>query len=396
MEQLLQEPLTEFEEWNADLNKDTGVSATVWCLTYNHVNYIREAMESFLAQKTKFSFEIIVFDDASTDGTSDIVREYAKKHPHMVKAFIAKKNTYRRKEREEFIKAWQRKFFRGKYMAWCEGDDYWIDPYKLQIQIDYMESHPDCVLYLHNGVKMDYQKHLLESINPYSCSGEKDLCAEELIMQYVSHPPTASSVYRTEVAVERPKLFYHVPVGDYPMQLYAYTQGKIHYSSRIMSVYRWFHAGSYNNRLFSDKEMAFYFNFGLLFFLTQYDKYTDYRYHLWIRNKIQGYALGAVESTDLEMPLEKHYEICEEQGYHFYPVNKEYIKELEKLRKQVFDMTYCTDSVKSFAKNHKRLVIMGKGAFGLKIAQQFENNHIKYDGFAVSNKAEEDGRGRLV
>ena len=86
MEQLLQEPLTEFEEWNADLNKDTGVSATVWCLTYNHVNYIREAMESFLAQKTKFSFEIIVFDDASTDGTSDIVREYAKKHPVIIRA----------------------------------------------------------------------------------------------------------------------------------------------------------------------------------------------------------------------------------------------------------------------------------------------------------------------
>lgn len=391
-------PLTEFEEWNTNLNEDKEILVTVWCLTYNHEKYIRDAFEGFLMQQTNFMFEVVVFDDASTDGTSDIVREYAIKYPNVIKAFIAKTNTYGKAERSKFIRDWQRRFFRGKYMAYCEGDDYWIDPYKLQIQINYMENHSDCVLCLHNALMFDNNESLTKVVNPYKGSGEKDISAEELIMQYSGHPPTASSLYRTEVAVERAELFFNTPVGDYPMQLYAYTQGRIHYSSRIMSVYRWFNAGSYNSRLASNKEMAFYLNFGLLFFLIRYDIFTNYKYHLWVRNKIQACALGAIESTDLDMTLERHYEICKEQGYCFYPVNKEYIIELENLRKQLFDMTYCSDFVKKFAKDHKRLVIMGKGAYGLKIAKQLENNNIKYDGFVVSNKVKGEDwfRGKPV
>lgn len=398
MEEFSQEPLTEFEEWNMNLNEDTEILVTVWCLTYNHEQYIRDAFEGFLMQQTNFIFEVIVFDDASTDGTSEIVREYAKKYPDVIKAFIAKTNTFGQAKRSEFIRDWQRRFFKGKYMAFCEGDDYWIDPYKLQIQIDYMENHSDCVLCLHNALLLDCKEYLMKVVNPYTGGNEKDLSAEEIIMQYNSHPPTASSVYRTEVAVEQADFFLNTPVGDYPTQLHAYTQGIVHYSSRIMSVYRWLGDESYNSRLSSNKEMRFYFNYGLLLFLVQYDQYTNYKYHLWIRNKIQAYACGVIECTDLEMEIEKHYKKCKELGYYFPPDSEKYLVKLESLRKQICDMSYCSDSVKKFAKNYKRLVIMGKGGYGLKIAKQFENNNIKYDGFVVSNKVEGEDlfRGKPV
>lgn len=397
MEELLQKPLTEFEEWNTNLNEDTEILVTIWCLTYNHEKYIRDALEGFLMQRTNFIFEVIVFDDASTDGTSEIVREYAKKYPDVIKAFIAKTNTFGKAEWSEFIRDWQRKFFRGKYIAVCEGDDYWVDRHKLQIQVDYMENHQECSLYMHNGLRLNCKEGTLQEIAPFDGPMEKDISAEEIIMQYKGNPPTGSMLYRREF-IKMLDFFGEAPVGDYPLQLFCFTKGKVHYSSRNMSVYRWLSDGSYNSRLGSNKEMRFYFNYGLLLFLVQYDQYTNYKYHLWIRNKIQAYACGVIECTDLEMEIEKHYKKCKELGYYFPPDSEKYLVKLENLRKQICDMAYCSDSVKKFAKNHKRLVIMGKGGYGLKIAKQFENNNIKYDGFVVSNKVEGEDlfRGKPV
>lgn len=111
-------------------------------MTFNHENYIRDCIDGILMQKTTFPVQVLIHDDASTDRTADIVREYEVKYPKLIKAYYQKENSYSQPDklerREEF---WSMRI--GKYEATCEGDDYWTDPYKLQKQVDFLESHPD-------------------------------------------------------------------------------------------------------------------------------------------------------------------------------------------------------------------------------------------------------------
>ena len=123
------------------MSKETLVS--IRCITYNHESYIRDCLEGFVIQNTSFPFEAIVHDDASTDGTAAIIREYAEKYPDIIKPIYETENQYSkhdgslRRIMDEAISP------SAKYIAICEGDDYWIDPLKLQKQADFLETHPD-------------------------------------------------------------------------------------------------------------------------------------------------------------------------------------------------------------------------------------------------------------
>ncbi len=107
---------------------------SVICLTYNHAPYIKECLDGFLMQKTDFTFEVIIHDDASTDGTTDIIREYAAKYPDIIKPIIQAENQY--SKHHDFNKILQVCIDRskGKYIAMCEGDDYWTDSLKFHKQ----------------------------------------------------------------------------------------------------------------------------------------------------------------------------------------------------------------------------------------------------------------------
>lgn len=141
---------TEFRETMPDMQikkeeqKQSRIMVTVACITYNHAAYIRQAIESFLMQQTNFAIEIIVHDDASTDGTTAIVQEYASRCPGLIIPMIQTENQYSKgiKPLPQIVAP----MARGKYIAWCEGDDYWTDPLKLQKQLDYLELHDSCSL----------------------------------------------------------------------------------------------------------------------------------------------------------------------------------------------------------------------------------------------------------
>ncbi|OWU91982.1 MULTISPECIES: glycosyltransferase [unclassified Flavobacterium] len=124
--------------WTGDIQKPI---VSILCDTFNHEKFITETLEGFLNQKTTFPFEIIVHDDASTDNTASIVTEFAQKYPLIIKTVLQKENQYSQK-----INFWSDITFpmaQGKYIALCEGDDYWIDELKLQKQVDFLESNPD-------------------------------------------------------------------------------------------------------------------------------------------------------------------------------------------------------------------------------------------------------------
>lgn len=127
---------------------------SICTLVYNHEPYLRECFDGFVMQKTNFAYEILVHDDASTDGSADIIREYTAKYPHLFKPIFQIENQYSRGGK--ILSTIQFPRAKGKYIALCEGDDYWTDPLKLQKQVDFLESHPDYVMCSH-AWKIFYQ-----------------------------------------------------------------------------------------------------------------------------------------------------------------------------------------------------------------------------------------------
>ena len=114
-------------------------------ITYNHAKFIRKCLDSILMQKTNFSFEVLIHDDASTDGTADIIREYEAKYPDIIKPIYQTENQWQKNI--GISKNFQHPRIHGKYVALCEGDDYWTDENKLQKQVDFLEKHPEKIVW---------------------------------------------------------------------------------------------------------------------------------------------------------------------------------------------------------------------------------------------------------
>ena len=137
------------------MNKDSGIMVSIVCITYNHEKYISQAIEGFLNQKTTFKTEIIIHDDCSTDTTKEIINFYEKKYPEKIKVYFEKENQYSLRKYQFLKEVYD--MANGKYIAFCEGDDYWVDNNKLQKEIDYLEKHDDCRM-VYTDFDILYQK----------------------------------------------------------------------------------------------------------------------------------------------------------------------------------------------------------------------------------------------
>ena len=218
---------------------------SVICTTYNHSAYIRQCLEGIMMQKTNFSFEVLVHDDASTDNTADIVREFEERYPDILYPIYQKENQYSRG-----IKIGQAFLYpraRGKYIAECEGDDYWTDPLKLQKQVDFMEAHPAYSMCFH---KVEIKNEL--GLNPddlLCCKiDDRDYSATELFERWIVQ--TASTLFRKEVIQYKISGENRVVVGDQILVLRSAQLGKIRGMSDCMSVYRVHSQGvTYNREL---------------------------------------------------------------------------------------------------------------------------------------------------
>ena len=149
--------------WNSKKYPDCLI--VIRCPTYNHEKYIEDAIIGFLSQVTEFPFKIYIHDDCSTDGTASIIKRYEDKYPNIMQAVYEKENQYSKGEEGRKRSAeLRKKFCNCKYEALCEGDDFWIDPAKLQKQVEYMESHEDCSLTFTNGKVLDLSKQQYRSL----------------------------------------------------------------------------------------------------------------------------------------------------------------------------------------------------------------------------------------
>lgn len=228
------------------MTRHRDIKVSILCITYNHANYISDAIESFLMQETSFDFEILIHDDASIDGTAEIVREYSERYPDIITAVFQEENQY--SKHVPISKTFLLPLAKGKYIASCEGDDCWLRSDKLQRQYDYMEAHPECAACAHQALWSDG----LDDANVLGMMGygddEADLTADDLIRKWWL--PTASMFYRTQSRIAYYKDWsLSGPVGDFPFAIYLADKSYLHYDPMVASRYRYRVPGSYTARV---------------------------------------------------------------------------------------------------------------------------------------------------
>lgn len=207
------------------------------CLTYNHGAYIRQCLDGFVMQKTDFTFIAIVHDDASTDNTADIIREYAEKYPDIIKPIYETENQYSKHDgslRRVVNNAIPKSV---KYIAMCEGDDYWTDPLKLQKQIDFLERHPEYGL-IHTNFKTKTDRDVVQRRKLLRIKSGNVF--KPLIYGTYKSIGTLTVVYRKDLYDRIPKVFEtkKYKMGDYPLFIEMSYYSKFKYLKHPTAVYR--------------------------------------------------------------------------------------------------------------------------------------------------------------
>lgn len=279
-------------------NKDVLVS--ICCVTYNHVKYLRDAIGSFLMQKTDFPIEILIHDDASTDGTVQIVKEYERKYPEIIKPIFQKENQFSQDRTISAIYQFPRA--KGKYIAMCECDDYWTDPYKLQKQVDFMENNSEYSLCTHsvevifeNDWKWSKDTRLKE---PIQIATFTDVVERHFI-------PTNSILFRREYIKQLPDWFNNMLSGDIPLFWILTSHGKCYHFFEKMGVKRINGGGITANPDRAKRIPQFYAD---LFY--HIDNYTKYHYHKFLFKKTFKSSWGMVKNGIKQFKLSLIIKYC--------------------------------------------------------------------------------------
>ena len=255
---------------------------SIVCNTYNHEKYIRQAIDSFLMQKVNVPFEVLVHDDASKDDTPEIIREYAARYPAIVKPLLQKENLA--SQGYSITADIQIPRVQGKYIAFCEGDDYWSDENKLQVQYDFMEAHPEYCICCHAYSMVDKEGNLLEERRDFS--EDCIIPMERLIGNQLLVPHFATMLVRREMLSGLGREFLGEHCSDMIIRLYCAARKSIFYLNRNMSCYRRFTEGSWTVRVGQNKEKFLERRKKKVDFLKAYNEYTQFRYNEIIEREI--------------------------------------------------------------------------------------------------------------
>ncbi|MCD6577496.1 MAG: glycosyltransferase [Anaerolineaceae bacterium] len=291
---------------------------SICCATYNHEKYIRSALDGFLAQETDFPFEILIHDDASPDDTPNIIREYQEKYPQIIKPIFQKDNQY--SQGKKAFAYFLLPEAAGKYIALCEGDDYWMDPHKLQKQVDFIEANKNCSMVAHAiqiENALDPKKYNVKR----SVDGDHYFNQEELIMHGTRLIHTSSMLFRSSLVKNIPNWVTSSPIGDYPLILFASMHGRIYYINEVMSTYRSFVPGSamsIKSKLSNDNLIDYCLRVVNMF--QEFDAFSSFKYHRVIKRKISAYLYkqlrkvwkrSSISSFKIYLRLRKYFTIKE-------------------------------------------------------------------------------------
>lgn len=261
--------------------KKDSIMVTVLCTAYNQCQYIQYALDGFVQQKTDFCFEVIVHDDASTDGTTEIIKEYAEKYPDIIIPYYEQQNQY---SQGVSIFDLLMPHIRGKYIALCEGDDFWCDPQKLQKQVDSIENNAEIVACVHNAWKIDC---ISGEKCTYSKRKESGFLSVDEIVQWGEHGYATATLLVRKEYFNPPKELKMKSVGDYPRAVFMVLTGKIFFIAECMAVYRYRANGSWTNTQNEDVERFRDNVEDMIRMLKNADSYSNKKYHEIFQKQIE-------------------------------------------------------------------------------------------------------------
>lgn len=210
---------------------------SICCTTYNHVKYISDAIEGILMQNVSFPIELLIHDDASTDGTTDVLKKYIKNHSDLIIPIFQNENQY-----SKGMKPWPYFVFpraRGKYIALCEGDDYWTDPSKLQKQVDFLENNKSYNVIYHKVKSIENnitKNYIWNNRDDYSFTFQNSIVSK--------NGATLSMVFRNNIDLKQfRELITDLSIADWPLECLLTLSGKGFYMDVDMGVYRIHKAG---------------------------------------------------------------------------------------------------------------------------------------------------------
>ena len=250
------------------------IMVSILCLAYNHEKYIRDALDSFIKQNVNFQYEIIINDDCSTDNTPQIIKEYAEKYPEIIKPIFQKENQYS-KHRRMIIDILMPQA-KGKYFAFCEGDDYWTDINKLQKQFDFMEKNKEYSMCVSNAIIVDNNKNKVGEIN--TVNDNSNLTCDDFILGGGEYVATNSIFSRMEYIKQLPTYFNDFSI-DYLWQIFLSSMGKTYCFKDQMCVYRINTGLSWTDKIISDESKNISINKKIVDKLKEVNEYTNKKYN---------------------------------------------------------------------------------------------------------------------
>ena len=257
------------------------VKVTVVCLTYNHEAWIRDALEGFVGQKTPWPIEVLVHDDASTDGTAAAVREYEARYPQIIKGFYSSENLHSKGvviSRDVLYP-----HIHGEYVALCEGDDYWTDPLKLRKQVEALEAHPGADICAHAARRLRPDGKVWYDA---PCHHDKFIPAGDVIVGGGGFVATASLLCRREAYMLQTPMRAEL-YNDYALQIQGSLRGGMVFLKDCMSVYRQGLPGSWTRRHHGEGHIEYRVHIRRM--LRALDSYTGGRYSKVIERRIRLY-----------------------------------------------------------------------------------------------------------
>lgn len=266
---------------------DNDVAVSIICNTYNHEKYIRQALEGFVNQKFKLKFEVLIHDDASTDNTKKIIEEFSMMYPNIIKPFFQIENQY--SKNSNVISNIQMKRAKGKYIAMCEGDDYWIDPYKIQKQYDAMESNLNIDLCAHS-VKLEKEGKNIATL--IASKKNRILTIEEMIINGGGYVGTCSLFYRRNLDINIPE-FRNRYRYDYSLQLLGALKGGVLFLKDVMGVYRVATENSWTTRIYYNNKKRMNHNKQMIDMLDLFNLFTNKKYNIYIDYMIKTYIFDS-------------------------------------------------------------------------------------------------------
>lgn len=227
------------------------IEVSIVCITYNQEQYVAEMLDGLVSQKTNFQYEILIHDDASTDGTQNIIEEYAKKYPDLIKPILQKENKFSKGINPNITYNYPRA--QGRYIAYCEGDDYWKTSDKLQRQYDALEANQDCTICVHNVQCVFQNGQMTNRMFPPVLLPEEVISSNDYMRLELKDAgwlfQTSSFFIRAELVKKYMREYDNLyPVGDLPLVLFSLQYGNCYYINSVMSCYR-LNSGGYMTNL---------------------------------------------------------------------------------------------------------------------------------------------------